>query len=107
MSRILDNTLVALALVASTGYAVASLGPRSLRRRLTAQLGRLAARAPAYLGLRRVARRFAAAAEKAPGACGGCDNCGSEPAPPPDAPAGPATRTEIRVPVSRTGRRVR
>jgi hypothetical protein len=102
MNSILDNSLVGLALLASAVYAVAALGPRSLRRRILGVLGRAAARAPAFLGLGRMAQRLAAAsAAKAQGACGGCDNCGSEPA----APQPP--KAEVRVPVARIGRRVR
>jgi len=101
MNSILDDSLVGLALLASAGYAVASLGPRSLRRRILGVLSRAAARAPAFLGLGRAAQRLAAAsAAKAPGACGGCDSCGSEPTPqPPNA--------EVRVPVAQISRRAR
>jgi hypothetical protein len=103
MNSILDNSLVGLALLASVVYAVASLGPRSLRRRILGVLGRAAGRAPAFLGLGRMARRLeAASAAKAQGACGGCDNCGSEATPAPQAP-----KAEVRVPVARIGRRVR
>src|ERR1700722_4146741 len=50
MNGILDNSLVGLALLASAVYAIASLGPRSLRRRILGVLSRAAARAPAFLG---------------------------------------------------------
>ena len=101
MNSILDDSLVGLALLASAVYAVAAIGPRSLRRRILGVLGRAAGRAPAFLGLGRIAQRLAAAsAAKAQGACGGCDNCGSEP---PTAPQPP--KAEIRVPVARIGRR--
>jgi hypothetical protein len=101
MNSILDNALVGLALLASAGYAAVSLGPRNLRRRILGVLGRAAARAPAVLGLGRIAQRLAAAsAAKAQGACGGCDNCGSEPTTAPQPP-----KAEIRVPVARIGRR--
>jgi hypothetical protein len=103
MNSILDDSLVGLALLASAVYAVAAIGPRSLRRRILGVLGRAAGRAPAFLGLGRIAQRLAAAsAAKAQGACGGCDNCGSEAAPAPQAP-----KAEVRVPVARIGRRVR
>ena len=103
MNSILDNSLVGLALLVSAGYAVSSLGPRSLRQRLLAALSRLLVRAPGFLGLGRMARWLAAAsASKAQGACGGCDNCGSEQAPAqkPDSRA-----LEVRVPVTKIGRR--
>jgi hypothetical protein len=97
MNGVLDETLVALALLVSAGYAFASLGPRSFRRRMLAAAGRLLARAPAFPGLQRLSERLAAAsADPAQGACGGCESCGSEPAPP--AP-------EVRVPVTQIGRR--
>ena len=100
MSSILDNALVGLALLASAGYAAVSLGPRSLRRRILGVVSHGAARAPAFLGLGRIAQRLAAAASKAQGACGGCDNCGSEQTTAPQPP-----KAEIRVPVARIGRR--
>jgi hypothetical protein len=110
MNRILDNCLVGLALLVSAVYAVSALGPRSLRRRVLAALGRITARAPAYFGLRRLANRFAAAsAAKAPGACGGCDDCGanaSAPKPPAhDSPVHDSPAPEVHVPVSKIGRR--
>ena len=84
MNSVLDNTLVGLALVVSAGYAVTSLGPRSVRRRVLASLSWMTARAPAFLGLRKLSERLAiASAGKAQGACGGCDNCGSEKTPTP------------------------
>jgi hypothetical protein len=100
MNNILDDTLVGLALIVSAGYAVSSLGPRSLRRRVLGALSRVAARAPAFLGLRRTARWFESASDgKADGACGGCDSCGSEQA----AQKPPAS--EVSVPVTKIGRR--
>jgi hypothetical protein len=102
MNSILDNSLVGLALLASAVYAIASLGPRSLRRRILGVLSRAAARAPAFLGLGRAAQRLAvASAAKAQGACGGCDTCGSEPATP------QPSKAEVRVPVAKIGRRTR
>ena len=100
MNSILDYSLVGLALLVSAGYAVSSLGPRSLRRRALSASSRVMARAPAFLGLRQIAQRLAAAsAGKAQGACGGCDNCGSE------APAAAPPTAEVRVPVTKIGRR--
>jgi|SRR5580700_9069920 hypothetical protein len=100
MNSVLDNTLVGLALLVSAGYAVTSLGPRSLRRRLLASLSRITARAPASLRLRRVSERLAiASAGKAQGACGGCDDCGSEKT------SVPAPKAEVSVPVAKIGRR--
>ena len=101
MNTILDDSLVGLALLVSAGYALSSLGPRSLRGRLLATLSRLMARAPGVFGLQRAAQWLAVAAKvKAPGACGGCDSCGSE--------QGPASRppvADVGVPVSKIGRR--
>src|SRR5258707_12310065 len=71
MNGVIDGSLVALALLASGGYVLLSLGPRSLRRRLLAALSQAAARAPAFLGLRRMAQRLPASARKGPGACRG------------------------------------
>ena len=100
MNSVIDNSLVGLALLASAGYALSSLGPRSLRRRLLAALSRATARAPAFLGLRRTAQWLAVASKvKAQGACGGCDDCGSG-----KAPAKPVT-AEIIVPMGKIGRR--
>jgi hypothetical protein len=99
VNSVLDNTLVGLALVVSAGYALTSLGPRSVRRRLLASLSRMTARAPAFLGLRRMSERLAASAGKAQGACGGCDNCGAEKTP------APAPGAEVNVPVAKIGRR--
>jgi hypothetical protein len=101
MNGILDNALVGLALVVSAAYALISLGPKSLRRRLFGALGRVTARAPGLLHLRRAAQWFAAASkDKAQGACGGCDNCGSEPAAAPTSP-----QPEVKVPLANIGRR--
>jgi hypothetical protein len=97
MNSVIDNSLVGLALLVSAGYALLSLGPRSLRRRLLAALSRTTA----FLGLRRTAERLAvASAGKANGACGGCDSCGSEQPPTAKAPA-----ADVRVPVGKIGRR--
>jgi len=101
MNSVIDSSLVGLALLVSAGYALLSLGPRSLRPRLLAALSGAAARAPAFLGLRRTAQWLAvASAGKAHGACGGCDDCGSE-----KVPAQKSTAAEITVPVGKIGRR--
>ena len=106
MSSILDDSLVGLVLLVSAGYAVSSLGPRSLRRSVLAALSRVTARAPALLGLRRTAEWLAvASAGKAHGACGGCDSCGSEQAPVKKSPAQKSPDAEITVPVGKIGRR--
>ncbi len=81
MNAVLDNLLVAAVLLASVGYAVVKLGPRTLRTRILSALG------------------FAAASGKAP-ACGGCDNCGTESSSVPQPPS------EISVPVAKISRRV-
>ncbi len=100
MNRILDNSVVGLALLASAGYALSSLGPRGLRMRLRTALAQLAARAPAFLHLGPVARRLAAAAAKTSGSCGGCGSCESATSAP-DQPPEP----EVRVPLAKVGRR--
>ncbi len=108
MQSVLDNSLVGLALLVSAGYAILSLGPRSLRRRTFAAFSRLTGRAPIWLGLGRIAQRFAVASNgKAQGACGGCDNCGSEPAGELKAPIDDlkSPAAEVRVPVAKVGRR--
>jgi hypothetical protein len=101
MNGVLDYSLVGLVLVVSAGYAITSLGPQGVRQHLLATLGRVVARVPAFLGLRRVARRLAiASAAKAHGACGGCGDCGSEKSPAQKSPA-----AEVRVPMAKIGRR--
>jgi hypothetical protein len=101
MNGILDNLLVGVALLVSAAYALTSLGPKSLRRRMLGGLSRLTARAPAFLHLQRAAQWFAdASAGKAHGACGGCDSCGSG-----EASAQKAPESEVKVPVAKIGRR--
>jgi hypothetical protein len=101
MNGILDNFLVGLALIVSAAYAVASLGPKSLRRRLLAAFGRVMARAPAYLHLQRAGQWFTVrSAGEASGACGGCDGCGSD-----QGPAREPQESEVNVPVAKIGRR--
>jgi hypothetical protein len=107
MNSILDNSLVGLVLIISAVYAVSSLGPRSLRQRLLAALSRVLARAPAFLGLGRLARWLAAAAaRKAQGACGGCDSCGSEHTPAQKSSSEKSRAAEVRVPLAKIGRRL-
>jgi hypothetical protein len=101
MNAVLDNLLVGVLLLASLGYALYKLGPRTLSKRILETLSRALSAAPAFLKLGAAAQRMAAAsAGKAPGACGGCDNCGTEssPAPQPSSP-------EIKIPVGNIGRR--
>jgi hypothetical protein len=106
MNRILDVTLVGLALVASAGYALASLGPKGLRRRIYRGLAGLARIAPAFLRLGAVARRLdVRSAGTSSAACGGCESCGSE-EPLANQPGASEPRAaEVRVPVAKVGRR--
>jgi hypothetical protein len=102
MSTLFDNLLVGGAILISSIYAVAKLGPRTLRRRMLAALSRWLAVAPSFLGLGRVSKSLASAAtDKAQGACGGCDNCGTE------TPQSSSAQSsaEIKVPVANIGRR--
>jgi hypothetical protein len=101
MIRILDHVLVGLVLIVSAAYAASALGPRSLRRRVLAASSRLMARAPASLGLRRMAEWLAVrSAGKPQGACGGCDSCGAE-----ETPARKAADAEVSVAVANISRR--
>jgi len=100
MNAVLDNLLVAAVLLASVGYAVVKLGPRTLRKRILGALGHVLESAPAFLKLTSVAQRLAAASGKAQAACGGCDNCGAESTSPPQ------SSSEINVPVSKITRRI-
>ena len=107
MNGLLDDSLVALALIISAGYAVFALGPRSLKSRMFAGLSNLTARAPAFLGLTRLTAWLAAsAAAKSAGACGGCDSCGSEKTPASTAVASTSTASEVRVPLAKIGKRL-
>jgi hypothetical protein len=104
MNGILDDFLVGLVLIISAGYAMYSLGPRSLRSRTFAALGRVIARAPAFPGVGRLAGWLAAAsADKSKGACGGCDNCGSDSE---TTPASTGAASEVRVPLAKIGKRM-
>jgi hypothetical protein len=101
MIRILDPVLVGLALFVSAAYVASALGPRSLRRRVLAASSRLLARAPASLGLRRMAEWLAVrSAHGAQGACGGCDSCGPE-----QTPTQKPADAEVGVPLSNISRR--
>jgi len=100
MSSVLDYFLVGLVLLASAGYAILALGPRTLRPRFYAASSRLLSRAPGWLGLGGIAQRLEAASGKAGGACGGCDTCGSEPA-----GSTAAAGDEVRISVSKIGKR--
>jgi len=102
VNKVLDNGLVALALIASVGYAFASLGPRAPRRRLWAALARLAARAPRRLHLGGLARRLEGAAAKNTGACGGCESCEPEPS---SGATGDGPAAEVRVSLESIGKR--
>jgi hypothetical protein len=105
MNTLLDNLLVGGAILLSAVYAVAKLGPRSLRTRMLAALSRRLAAAPSFLGLGRLSKGLATAAGKAQGACGGCDNCGTESAPAPQSAASAQSSAEVTVPVANIGRR--
>ena len=106
MNGILDRSLVCLALLLSVGYALLSLGPRSLRRRLLAALSLALGRLPAVLGLRGAAQRLSVAADgKGHGACGGCDDCGTSAADAAKSPTSDSQAAEVRVPVAKIGRR--
>ena len=99
MHRVVDNVLVASVLLVSFAYAVLSLGPRSLRRRLLDGAAALLLRLPRFLGVRVLARRLGNAAESGSGACGGCDSCGAKP------PANAGESMDVGVPLSKIGKR--
>ena len=108
MNSVLDSILVGVALLVSAGYALASLGPRSLRRRVLAAFSRFTGRAPVFLHLRRTAQWFAfASGSTAKGSCGGCDGCSTEQAtaPTPGTPTPVMPAAEVSVPVGQIGRR--
>ena len=101
MNAVLDNFLVGVLLLASVGYAVYKLGPRTLKRRILQTMSCAMAAAPVFLRLRRAAQKLdAASVSSAQGACGGCDNCGTESSAEPQSSSG-----EIKVPVEKIGRR--
>ena len=99
MNAVLDNVLVAAVLLASLGYALVKLGPRSLRKWILWHSSLILAAAPSFLRLAGVAQRLAAASGKAQAACGGCDSCGTESSSAPQSPS------EINVPIAKIGRR--
>jgi hypothetical protein len=103
VNPVLDDILVAAALLASAAYALFALGPRALKRRMLSSVAGWALRAPAWLGLRSLAARLGAASTKASGACGGCDNCGSEGAA--AEPSASGRGADIRIPPASIGRR--
>jgi hypothetical protein len=107
MNHWLDQTSVGLLLAASAGYALMTLGPKTLRKRILAGASRLAARAPRVFGLSQWAQRLqAAAAAKPRGACGGCEDCGAGAGAGTGAASGAqSTPREISVPVGKIGRR--
>ncbi len=98
MNHFLDDLLVGAVLILSLGYALAKLGPRSLRGRILVGLSRALMSAPPAWRLGPMAQRLAAASGKTQAACGGCDNCGTE------SPAQQVS-AEISVPVGKIGRR--
>lgn len=101
MSRLLDGTLVGLALLASVAYAAASFGPRSWRRAMLAGLAWTMARTPGFFGLRRLAERVSlASSAQAKGSCGGCGTCAAD-----AVPSTAAGAAEVSVPVAKIGRR--
>jgi hypothetical protein len=107
MNHWLDQSLVGLLLAASAGYALMTLGPKTLRKRILAGLSRLAARAPRMFGLSQWAQRLqAAAAAKPKGACGGCEDCGTGAGTGAGSASGAqSTPAEIKIPLSKIGRR--
>jgi hypothetical protein len=107
MNHWLDQSLVGLLLAASAGYALMTLGPKTLRKRILAGLSRLAARAPRMFGLSQWAQRLqAAAAAKPKGACGGCEDCGTVAGTGAGSASGAqSTPAEIKIPLSKIGRR--
>jgi hypothetical protein len=102
MHGLLDEFLVGGALLASIIYALFSLGPRTLRRGLAIRTAALLRLLPAMPGFLSLSRRLEASAVKPAGACGGCDDCGSA-APAPGSNG--SAESEVRIPVSKIGRR--
>ena len=103
MNSVLDGFLVGLALSISFGYAIYSLGPKSLRPRASAGAASLIGRLPAVFGLRGLVQRLAMAAtrqSKAP--CSGCANCGSDD---PPITESSTTATEVAIPLAKIGKR--
>lgn len=100
MTHSVDTLLVFVVLGIAVVYAVSSLGPRSLRRRLLTRMSTGLLRLPQVWGIRQLRARAERAANKDGGACGGCDNCASTIA---AAPTGVAP--EVRVPITKIGHR--
>ncbi|MGA2776677.1 MAG: DUF6587 family protein [Steroidobacteraceae bacterium] len=101
MQHFVDIVLVSLVLLTSAAYALFALGPKSLRNRVAASIGGIAARATALPQLRGPLQRLSARlAKKAQGACGGCDSCGSE-----TAANEHAANADVRVPIAKIGMR--
>lgn len=98
MNGLIGEMLVGLVLAASVGYAIFSLGPRTLRRRLLAAAAALSMRVP---GLHGLAPRLRIAAATTKGSCGGCDDCGSSPA---TSASAKDPTAEIRVPIDSIGK---
>lgn len=80
MDVLIDNMLVGLALLASVGYALLALGPKTWRRRIRSALG------------------FKSPDAAASASCGGCEGCGSD-------SAAPNSSAEVKIPVGKIGRR--
>ena len=100
MNAFLDDALVALVLATGFGYAVYSLGPRSLRKRMTLGAAALLQRLPRIVGLRGAARRPGRGLppnRRAPAAA--ATVAGTEKS------AAPAANGEVRIPLSKIGRR--
>jgi hypothetical protein len=95
----LDDIVVGVILLGSVGYALCALGPRALRGRILTGAAAALRLLPGRLRQGGLAQRLRAAADSKPqGACGGCQDCA--PAPKSAEPA-----AEIRIPVSRIGKR--
>ena len=99
MNRVLDGVVVGSALLASVIYALLTLGPQGMRRRILSTLARLAAHAPSFLRSDGIARRLREASARAASACGGCESRGSEES------AARAPASDVRVPVPKIGKR--
>jgi hypothetical protein len=106
MNGFLDDLLVGLVLLASTGYVLYSLGPKTLRLRLLVGMSVLLGRLPTRVGLRGVAERLAMMTKSTgKGACGGCGSCGSETLDGTRPATTQPSTTEVRIPLSKVGRR--
>jgi hypothetical protein len=105
VNPILDDLLVAAALLASLGYVLFALGPRALRRRALSRIAGWAGRAPSWLGLSGLAARVGSAAGKPAGACGGCDSCAGDGKSPSAAQQTPGSASEIKIPLASLRRR--